>query len=299
MSEDAVGEFFPGEILNFRVLRHRLLGKLLELVLTPVDITVESELQVMSEPPKADVLLLRRHGRQWSKEQRSLLPDGIRDRQARHHLLECKFSESLNEDALEQALCYGHFYRQTQHLKAAELQIYVVSAKTPQAAFLNKWGYQPAEQPGVYVTGLLMMQKVVLLVLNELRDEPQNEFLRLFASRKLVRKQTINHVLQQPAADWSGPVLAVVFGLQRLYELEEEAMNREMTVEDVMKIGNDLRRQAIASASPEERLAGLAPEERLAGLAPEEMVALMEQIQALLGKQSASKPHHRTFSDQR
>jgi hypothetical protein len=261
----------------------------------------------MSEPPKADVLLLRRHGKQWSEEQRKRLPDGIRDRQAHHHLLECKFSESLNEAALQQALSYDYFYRQTQQLRGAELQTYVVSAKTPQAALLSRFGYQAAEQPGVYVTVQPMMQKIVLLVLNELRDEPQNEFLRLFASRKLVRKQTIDHVFRQPAADWPESVLAVIFGLQRLYQLEEEAMNREMTVEDVMKIGNDLRKQAIASASleerlaglaPEERLAGLAPEERLAGLAPEEMVALLEQIEALLGgKRSIDKPHHRTSSD--
>ena len=152
MGEDAGGELFPSEKHSARALRHQLLGKLLEIVLTPVDIIVESELQVMSEPPKADVLLLRRHGKQWSEAQRKLLPDGIRDRQAHHHLLECKFSESLNEAALQQALSYDYFYRQTQQLRVAELQTYVVSAKTPQAALLDKYGYQAAEQPGVYVT---------------------------------------------------------------------------------------------------------------------------------------------------
>ncbi|MBK8050539.1 MAG: hypothetical protein IPK16_27600 [Anaerolineales bacterium] len=86
------------------MLRHQLLAKVLELVLKPVDITVESELQVMSEPPKADLLLLRRHGKAWSEAQRKLLPDGVRDRQAHHHLLECKFTESVNEEALQQAL---------------------------------------------------------------------------------------------------------------------------------------------------------------------------------------------------
>ena len=326
MGEEQVGEPAPGEKHNTRALRHQLLGKLLEIVLTPVDITVESEVQVMSEPPKADVLLLRRHGKQWSAAQRKLLPDGIRDRQAQHHLLECKFTESLNEAALRQALSYEYFYQQTQHLKDAELQTYVVSAKTPQAAFLDKWGYQKAEQPGVYVSAQQLVQRVVLLVLNELRDEPQNEFLRLFASRKWVRKQTIERVFQQPTADWPAPLLTVIFGLQRLYELEATAMNRAMTVEDVMKMGDDLRKQAIASASPEERLAGMdieeflanlapekrlagmapeerlagmAPEERLAGMAPEELVVLLKQIEALLGKQSASKPRHRTVSDQR
>ena len=109
MHEELVGESFAIETYSGRVLHHQLLGKVLELLLTPVDITVESELRVMSEPPKADVLLLRRHGKQWSEAQRKVLPDGIRDRQARHHLLECKFSESLNENALRQAVSYEYF----------------------------------------------------------------------------------------------------------------------------------------------------------------------------------------------
>lgn len=79
-------------------------------------------------------------------------------------------------------------------------------------------------------------------------------------------------------------------------------MKRELTVEDVMEIGNKIRKQAIASASPAERLAGLAPEDRLAGLAPEdrlagmtpeEMATLMEQIEALLSKHPLKKTRHR------
>ena len=310
MHEDPTDESSPIEKHVFRILRHQLLGKMLEIVLTPVDITVESEVQVMSAPPKADLLLLRRNGRRWSKEQRKLLPDGIRDRQARHHLLECKFSESLNADALQQALGYDYFYRQTQRIREAELQTYVVSAKTPQTTLLGNLGYRAVEQPGVYVTTLDVMQRVVVLVLNELRDEPQNEFLRLFASRKLVRQQTIDHVFQQPAGELPEPLLAVIFGLQRLYQMEGTAMNQEMTVDDVMKMGRDLRKQVLASASPAERLAGmtpeehlagmdlekflasLAPEQRLAGMTPEEMVILRERLDALLTKQSADKPQH-------
>ena len=39
---------------------HQLLGKEFELLLTTVDIVVHTEIQVMSEPPKADILLLQR-----------------------------------------------------------------------------------------------------------------------------------------------------------------------------------------------------------------------------------------------
>ncbi|MBK8047478.1 MAG: hypothetical protein IPK16_10350 [Anaerolineales bacterium] len=142
----------PAARPSYRVLRHQLLSKILELVLTPVDITVESELQVMSEPPRADLLLLRRHGKVWTAAQRKL---------------------------------------------------------------------------------------------------------------------------------------------QRLYQMEDEAMTQELTVDDVMAIGDKLRKQAIASASVKERLAGLAPEERLAGLAPEELERLQKQIESLLAQQSAEQPRHR------
>jgi hypothetical protein len=339
----------PSSRQRLRSLRHQLLGKLLEIVLTPVAVIVESEVQVMSAPPKVDVLLLRRQGRQWSEEQRQRLPDGVRDRKARHHLLECKFSESVNETALQQALSYDYFYRQTHQLKAGELQTYVVSARTPRTALMDRFGYHMVEQPGVYVTGQPMLDRVVLLALNQLRDVPHNEFLRLFASRQVVRRQTIEVVARQPMANWPESFWALLFGLQRIYQLEETAMNREMTVEDVMEIGAELRRraivsasldelsdelrkQAIANATPEERLAGLAaeerlaglaaeerlaglaaeerlaglaaeerlagltPEERLAGLTSDEMNALMKQIESLISKQPATQPSHRKRS---
>jgi len=122
------------------------MGKLLEIVLTPVDVIVETELQVMSEPPKADVLLLRRRGRRWTEAQRQLLPNGVRDRNAHHHLLECKFSESVNEAALQQALSYDYFYRRTQQIKASELQTYLISARTPRTVLLTRFNYRQAEQ---------------------------------------------------------------------------------------------------------------------------------------------------------
>ena len=45
---------------------HRLLGKLLEELLTPVGIDVSTELQVMTDPPETDILLLRRENAKWS-----------------------------------------------------------------------------------------------------------------------------------------------------------------------------------------------------------------------------------------
>jgi len=71
---------------------HRLLARLLELILSPLGIEVHPDVSVMTAPPEADILLLRRKTGRWTKAQRAHLPDGIRDSQASHILIEFKYS---------------------------------------------------------------------------------------------------------------------------------------------------------------------------------------------------------------
>ena len=61
---------------------HRLLAKILEELLTPVGITVHTELPVVSDPPLVDILILRREEKTWTTAQLERLPDGIRDSSA-------------------------------------------------------------------------------------------------------------------------------------------------------------------------------------------------------------------------
>ena len=272
-----------------RTLWHRLLGKLWEIVLTPAGVTVLSELQVTSNPPQVDLLLLRREGTDWTPEQINLLPDGVRDRPVAHHLFECKFTESVNEQSFQQALTYDYLYQQSQQLTPDAIQTYVVSAQTPRLANLQAWGYQVSKYPGVYVSPLPLLKRVVLLVLNELREAPHNEFLRLFASRQQVRKAALQVLFDQPVDQWPTPFWSVLLGLEQVYKLEGVDMDMGITVEQVMELGETARKKIITSASPEERLAGIAPEERLAGMAPEELLTVMKQIEKVLGPQ-ASQP---------
>jgi hypothetical protein len=309
-----------GERKN-KTLWHRLLGKWLELLLTRVDIIVYTEPQIMSEPPKVDILLLRRNSPRWTPAQLRLLPDGVRDSTAGHILIEFKFTESLNRERFQQALGYDYFYRQAQQVDEVTVQTFIFAAITPRPAFLQEYGYQITEQPGVYRSGNPMLQPIVLLVLNELRPELHNTFVQCFASRGQVRRAAFERLM---AMDWQE--LDEVFwdfftGLQNQYVetgKEENIMRKReaVTPETVMEQGRLLRKsllavlspeerlagvpvsERLAGLAPEERLAGLAPEERLAGLAPaerlaglteEEMVALMKQIEAQLQKQP-SKP---------
>ena len=254
-----------------------------------------------------DILLLRRHSAAWTVRQRALLPDGVRDRQVAHHLLECKITESVTDQSLQQALTYDYLYRQSQQLAADQVQTYVVSAHTPQADRLAAWGYTVVEQPGVYLSTSPLVSRIVLLVLNELRDAPHNDYFRLFASRRRVRQ----HALRRLTREQAPSIWTVVFALQKAYELEGEGMGAELTLETLLAMGEEVRKHVVASASLEERLTGLAPEEvehflaqntalrqevvahappeeRLLGLGPAELLALMKQIESSLQMQSAT-----------
>lgn len=79
---------------------HRLLGALLTYILTSVNISVQTDVPIMTDPPEVDILLLRRYDRQWTQDQRLRLPDGIRDSPAHTILIEFKATESVNLDKL-------------------------------------------------------------------------------------------------------------------------------------------------------------------------------------------------------
>jgi hypothetical protein len=88
-----------------------MLAKLLELVLSPVNIEVLPDVSVMTDPPEVDILLLKRQTAKWTAAQRALLPDGIINSKASHILIEFKYTESFNEKALQQALGYDIFFK--------------------------------------------------------------------------------------------------------------------------------------------------------------------------------------------
>ncbi len=52
---------------------HRLLGALLDAVLSPVGVSVETDIAVTAEPPRANLLLLRREQPHWNKAQRVIV----------------------------------------------------------------------------------------------------------------------------------------------------------------------------------------------------------------------------------
>ncbi|MFN8439753.1 MAG: hypothetical protein U0175_03235 [Caldilineaceae bacterium] len=251
---------------------HLLLGMLLKALLGFVGIIVQTEVNLARKPLKLDILLIRRDEPFWTEAQFARLPDGIRQRSEPNILCEFKYTESLNRDALVQALNYETLYRIENELKDTQLATFVVSAKTPQRKFLAEYGYTKSEMSGVYRTTTAGWNRVGLIVLNELSDEAHNAFFKCFASRKNARKAAFGLLERLDGTIGTAAVWEIVAGLRSLFAEAEEKMMNEIVVtpEYVQSLGAGIRRMIINTMTPKERLEGLAPEERVEGLAPEE-----------------------------
>ena len=269
---------------------HRIFGGSLQESLTPVEITIHIEVELLGESPKADILLLRREGEAWNEAQRARLPDGVRDNAAGHVLVEFKYTESVNPKALAQAIAYDYFYRQGQRLREEQVQTVVLSAKTPRKERLEKWGYEEL-QKGVFLGPPPVLDRVWLLALNDLPAVPHNAFVKLFASQRKEREAAFA-ALDAPTLAESPSLLAYVFGLRQTLGVEGESeMAEEMTPEKVMEIGEQVRRRAIELAAPEDfdeslrrRILEVAsPEERMAGLNAAERRALLRLLLEEMG----------------
>jgi hypothetical protein len=294
---------------------HRLLGSLLEQLLTPVGISVLCDVKIMNDPPEVDILLLRRQTKAWTEAQKQRLADGIRDSSASHILLEFKYSESFSEKALQQTLGYDFFYKSRHHLKDESVQSFLVCAKTPRSKILEKFTYQVTEHKGVYKSEIPVLRQVILIVLNELRDEPHNAWIKCFASRPKERMKAFLLLKIKRLNSISLGVEYFLSGLWKLWsgKIGEREMNIEMTPEEVMEMGefwgdsflsllevDDIlpyfdSSQIVAKLSTEERLAGLNKkdflaklntEERLSGLNTEDLLARLsiEEIERYLQK---------------
>ena len=300
---------------------HRLLGTLLEYFLTPVDIEVSTNIEVMSAPPEADILLLRRHGTAWSDAQKARLPDGIRDSAASHILIEFKYTESLNEQALRQAIGYDYFYQASAHVARQDLQTVVVSAKTPRRATLTRLGYERAGHAGVYRSRSALIADILLLVSNDLADTPYNAPITCFASRPRVKQQALTRLHTRKWADTPPVFWWFLEGLASVW-LEQQGGIRmahhdiAITPEMVTQLGQQMINQILSTVpvedilqrvshqelltlfSPEERLRGLKAEERLHGLKTEERLQdldiaeierYLQQAKQQVGKGEARK----------
>jgi len=275
---------------------HRLLGALLEELLTPVGISVFSDFPVMSEPPEGDILLLRNEGKTWTEEQKARLPDGIRDSRAGHILIEFKYTESVTEQALRQILAYDYFYRRSRRLRHDEVQAVLISSKTPRKDILRQFGYESDCHAGVYTSRHCLTETVMLLCLNEISDEEHNAWIKCFASRKNEKQSAFGRMKLKGWSSLSARMARLMGGLLNIwFKKGADIMKLELTPEAVEELGREWKDVIISSLRPEDidkilsglkpekRLEGLRPEERLSGLRPEERLSGLRPEERLSG----------------
>ncbi|MDQ7089979.1 MAG: hypothetical protein Q9M50_04970 [Methylococcales bacterium] len=279
------------------------MGTLLEQLLTSVGITVLCDVKIMANPPEADILLLRRKTKYWTDEQRLRLPDGIRDSTASHILLEFKYSESVNEKAMQQTLGYDYFYKKSHHLNDSQVQSFLISARTPKADTLAQFSYQQSQYKGIYITQTRVLRQVVLIVLNELSGKEHNAWIKCFASRRL-EKQKAFALLNQTGLNLASLRLKLFLSSLWGYwfkDREESKMRIELTekdlaamsdfwgdtfltsleVEDILPYFN--AQELLDKINPVDKLAGLNAKERMVGLDAKERLEGLE-VDAILSE---------------
>ena len=272
-----------------KTLWHQILGRIFQFLLTPLGITVLTDVEVMSNPPEADILLLKRENLPWTTEQLERLPDGIRESQAPQILIEFKATQSLSKESFIQAAAYEYFYKQSQELSDDDIQTFVISAIQPQKANREQYGYRIKVQPGVYQSDHIAFNHITLISLNELPDELHNAWLTCLASKKLKRLKAFNLLKSQGFKFITAPFKWFLIELLLFISTKgDDDMSLDFTPQQIKEMGvmwaSDL-------FTPEERIAAVSDmplEERLADTNPIEVMNLFKQ-QNQLAKLSFSE----------
>jgi len=278
---------------------HRILGFLLEKLLTPLDLQVLTDHPIMSGPLQADVVIVRREAEFWTEEQRARMPDGIRDSSANDVVLEFKYTESANRDAFQQALGYDIAYRRKNEYDTGRVETFLLSSMTPEQAIREAFGYESAEHSGVYRSQHLMMERVTLLVLNELSDAPYNAYVKIFGSRKDVKAEAQQVLTTDVMPTLSGELQFMMNQLIHLWfakSMVEEGDIMEMfkdydtdsfaqEINMIFALRNEmieregleplieaLENNMLAALSTEKRLQGLSVHEIITTIHPEKLI---------------------------
>ena len=299
--------------IKARTLWHRWFGAFIKILLEPLDIQVETDYPVMKELPETDVIIIRKKGGLWSKEQLKYIPDGIRQSKARYILLELKYTESINEDTIAQISGYSFFYRTSSKIKKQDLDAFIITSKTPSKKFRKPFGYDQTQWAGVFKSKIPVMRNYPIISLNDLSDKPYNNLFRVFASKKdevfkgfvKVGEMHKTGKIPEPLSSFfltfynilyeEGEIKMYPFNFtpeeaDRIYKefkdavlsnMEPEMLSNYFKIEDIMKSFKP--EDIMKSFKPEDRLKGLKPVDRLKGLKPVDRLKGLKPVDRLKG----------------
>jgi hypothetical protein len=284
---------------------HDWFGNLFKVSLIPTGLDVETDVPVMKKLPEADiVIIIRRSGTKWTKDQLKYLPDGIRQTRAKHVLIELKFTESINADAICQIAGYYKFYKIQHQLKRkSDLKCFLVSSKTPWKSTLQKFKYHETRYSGVYRSNSPVFELFPIISLNDLSDAPYNILFKLFASKKKATIDATNKVKSELYDQFPEPLKAFLtdyitrcltaggndmdylnMSQQEKTQLRQEWLSQFTTSELLSNrsssevLANYSTPEVLANYSTPEILANYSIEQILTGLSSEQLKALSETI---------------------
>jgi hypothetical protein len=232
---------------------HELFGGVLEEVLGPVGVRVQTSVMVSTTSPEIDILLMRNQEHAtWTPEQRAHLPDGIRESRATHVVIEFKYTESVTDEALQTLIGYEVFYRRSHHLDEETVLAVLVSAHTPRRATRQRWGYTHPEPAGVYWSTEYLLRRIPLIVLNELSNAPHNVIFKLFAQQRRARNEALRRFEQQTWQEVAPQVSWIVRGMMEVWKVKGAQVMQMITKDDLMRRGKELPRLILPLITDEE-----------------------------------------------
>ena len=269
---------------------HQLLAELFRLMLSSLDVEVQAEVNVLTKPPRADILLIRRKTAQWTKEQLTFIPSGIRSSTAPQILIEFKKTESLSTDAIVMLTAYHLFYCKSNRVNPTTVLPVLIVSKQPQRSRLAAFGFEPADEAGVYRCTNILAKQILLITLNELETTVYNAFVQFFASQGRVREQALEQLQSVDLETIPEEVYWYAAGVWKQQNPNHgdktmEATTTEQLIEDGRRFWKEL---ILPTLSLQERLAGLKPEELAQALDEEQLKQLFALLQNKLDRSAES-----------
>ena len=151
---------------------------------------------------------------------------------------------------------------------------------------MEQLGFKNTKFAGVYRSELPIFERVLLLSLNELSNEPHNAGVKYFSSKKKVKQQALQHLKSLDLISLNDELRFLISGLKEIWAIFVKGgakMKMKYTPEEVIKIGKHLEEAWLATLTPSERLEDLKPKELLAALTPSEVLEKFTPFERMAG----------------
>ncbi|MBF0452837.1 MAG: hypothetical protein HQK75_19190 [Candidatus Magnetomorum sp.] len=263
---------------------HDYFGGLFKEALIPLNLDVESNYAIGKGPPKIDVLIIRKPGTRWTNDHLKFLPDAVRHTQCSHIILELKKTQSINIRSIWQSMGYLNRYLSLKNLKEKDVQVFLISSKTPRKTTLSKLDFVGTKFSGVYKSKNKLVSKLELICANDLSDAPHNVWIKFFASKQKEKSIALKRLFSMNYESFSRELKIIIFNIINYWhqtgEYLMETMKKDLSRKSYLNPNPGMldfvktffpSSEIMNSYRPEERLSGLKPEERLSGLKPEEI----------------------------